>query len=415
MNRMTIFKRVSPLLMLFSAQAMALPFQSLDPHSFALGGTGVASGTISNASFMNPALLAVAKEDEDFSVDGSIVLDLYDPGEVRREIDAYKDNNLEANFDQALNALKNAGGSATAADYQAVATSTQALKNQLQKLSNMTVQGDVLGGVTIGIPGRKFGASLISDLRLIAGGVLNVSDSDLAQLQAIVTAAQSQTLNKDTYDIFRSKDLSSTLAARGALISEVGISLAREIDIAGGNVSLGVTPKYVRIDTFDYLVGVNSASFSSSKGKLSYRNFNMDLGLAKDYGNGWKSGFTVKDVISKSYDTVIPGHQIKIEPQARVGVSHSTKWTTVALDVDLTENAPVGYESKTRYAMLGAELNFFETVQVRIGYRHNMSDSTTDMPTAGLGFSPFGSGHVDFAVAGNQDEKAAALQLGFRF
>jgi hypothetical protein len=42
-----------------------MPFGIFDPRSIAMGGTGVASGTDSNASYFNPALLAAAKRKED--------------------------------------------------------------------------------------------------------------------------------------------------------------------------------------------------------------------------------------------------------------------------------------------------------------------------------------------------------------
>ena len=49
--------------------AHAAAFGTFDPRSMAMGGAGVASGTSANANFFNPALLAAARTDEDFSLE----------------------------------------------------------------------------------------------------------------------------------------------------------------------------------------------------------------------------------------------------------------------------------------------------------------------------------------------------------
>ena len=207
--------------------------------------------------------------------------------------------------------------------------------------------------------------------------------------------------------------LTSGMLARGAVIQEVSIALAREFNIGGHDVAIGVTPKYLTVTTFDYEIDVNTADFDSDQGEKEYTDFNFDIGAAKDYANGWKTGLVVKNVIGEEYKTVL-GNTVKIEPQARLGVAHSTDWTTVALDVDLNESEAVGFDSKTQYVGLGAELDIFSTAQLRIGYRHNMSDSDTSIVTAGFGFSIFGA-HMDISAGANDDEVGGSLQLGFRF
>lgn len=425
MNNKNILKGVAPLLVLFSTQAAALPFQSIDPRSLAMGGTGTASGTSANAGFMNPALLAIAREDEDFSLEFPIVSGRFmDKDELVDEIDNYQDNNLESNLTDAINAFKNNQTDGNAA---AVATEADALWKQLNNLSNKSVQGEFSAGFVVGIPSKKLGASLSANARVVGGGLLAVTDADNTLVNGIVTAGQDtsgpgQAANlaanpaiqdqlNNTQDVVNK--LTSNLQARGAVVSEVSLALAREFTIAGQTLSLGVTPKYQQVTTFDYVQGVNSADFNADEGKKEYSDFNLDLGAAKDYGNGWKVGMVVKNLIANEYATAL-GSTLKIAPQARLGVAHSTKWTTVSMDVDLNESEAFGFDSRTQYLGLGAELNIFETVQLRLGYRHNMSDSDTSMPTVGLGFSPFGV-HVDVAAAATDGELAAAMQLGFRF
>jgi hypothetical protein len=414
-----LIKGVGPLLVLFSAQASALPFNANDPRSLAMGGTGVASGTAANAGFMNPALLAAAKDEEDFALELPIVGgSVYDPDKVLDEIDNYKTGNYEANLNAAVAALATTQDAANAT---AVSNATSALKAQLLKLSNKDLQGEVMAGFVVGIPSRRIGASLTADWRAVGGGVLDVTSADQNALQNMIDLAGNPTvLNANT---ITSSSLTSNLQARGAVISELGVSLAREVDLFGTPVAVGITPKYIKVTTFDYKIGVGTAKFDANKGKKEYSGANLDVGLAKDYKNGWKTGVVAKNLISKEYETepyASPGlvasapAKIKIKPQVRAGVSHTTDWSTVALDADLTTNDPVGFEKKSQYVGLGAELDVFDLLQLRIGYRHNMKDSNTSIPTIGLGFSPFGA-HLDFAVGANGKETALAMQLGFRF
>ena len=82
------------------------------------------------------------------------------------------------------------------------------------------------------------------------------------------------------------------------------------------------------------------------------------------------------------------------------------------------ENDPVAFENPTQYAALGVELDVFSFLQLRAGYRTNMSVSGDDVASIGVGLSPFGL-HVDIAAMANLDEPkknaGAALQLGFYF
>ncbi len=417
MRKKTLLKGLLPTLVLFSTQAVALPFQSLDPRSYSMGGTGVASGTSANATFMNPALLAAAHEDEDFSMELPIVgARFMDADNLVDEIDEYQETDLESNFDSALAAFKaNPMGTQEQTD---LLNATSTMIKQLALISDKAVQGEFSVGFVVGIPSKKFGASLTANVWAVGGGVVKNGDQDAALFQSVVDAlnANNFTPTDSAYDIVvngLNRNLQSELNVRGALVQEFSIALAREITIGGEAVALGVTPKYLKVTTFDYRLDVNVAELDADLGKKEYSDFNVDVGLAKDFANGWKSGLVVKNLISQEYRTVL-GNAVKIEPQMRVGVSHRTDWTTVALDIDLNESEAVGFDSNTQYIGLGAELDVFETVQLRVGYRHNMSDSDTSIVTAGIGFSVFGA-HAELAAGGNQDEKGGSFQLGFRF
>ena len=110
----------------------------------------------------------------------------------------------------------------------------------------------------------------------------------------------------------------------------------------------------------------------------------------------------------------LTGETLRLIPQTRAGISHTNRWSTVAMDVDLYRNDPVGLENYTQYVSLGGELNGWSWIQIRAGYRADLVDSAHNIVSFGLGFSPFGV-HVDTAIAGNEREIGASIQFGFRF
>ena len=437
MRKQILLKGLLPTLVLFSSQAAALPFQSIDPRSLSMGGTGVSSGTSANAGFMNPALLSVAGDDEDFSLELPILgARLSDPDELMDEIDNYQDNSLEANLTNAVNAFNTAVLSANHANIASasgdVASAADAMLTQLQKFTNKPITGEGFGGVVVGIPSKKVGASLMLNGYVVGSGLVDFTAADQALVQGIIDDANSTAgstgITDPTFDdlannpavvdqVTGAEDvvdkLTSALLGRGAIISEIGISLSREFEIGGHDVALGVTPKYITVDTFDYRLDVNSAEFDFDDGKKDYSDFNFDFGAAKDFGNGWKAGAVIKNLLAEDYETVF-GNVIKIEPQVRIGASKSNDWLTLAADIDLVENEPAGFESKTQYLGLGAEADLWGWLQLRGGYRHNLSDSDTSVTSLGFGVSPFGV-HWDLALAFNSDEVAFSTQFGFRF
>jgi hypothetical protein len=182
---------------------------------------------------------------------------------------------------------------------------------------------------------------------------------------------------------------------------------------------VGVTPKYVSVQTNNYeFVGtaIDNADINQSDGEKTGTGFDLDVGVAKDFGNNWKAGVTIKNLLGQEYDLAGTTEKLAIDPMARAGVVHQNSWSTVALDVDLTENDPGGFDTKTQFAAVGIEFDAFNFAQIRLGARHNLSDTPydADILSAGIGLSPFGV-HLDISVAGNADDVGGALQLGFRF
>lgn len=415
MRNRTALMISSALTLAFAAgAASAVPFSSPDPRSFAMGGAGVAAGTSANAVFLNPALLGMKRERDRFSIELPIVGGrLLDQGDI---VDAFSDfDEAEpiGRFESAIDAYRAAQNATTQAE---LIDAGNDLVDSFRSISNKVLQLEGSAAIVVGVPGERLGVSVFANAQVVGGMIGDFQDLD--EISRFVDAAA----NNQPIAVDDDLTLDSEVRGSFAVLTEVGVGLARKFDWLGG-ISLGVTPKYVQVDTYDYVIDgqdIDNVDVDLEQGKRSDSGFNLDIGAAKDFGNGLVMGLSVRNLISQEYTTA-EGNEFKLEPMARIGAAWrppALGWVTLAADLDLTENEPAGLDSKTQYAGIGVEFDAFRTLQLRFGYRHNLSDLPDDLDSsvysAGIGFSPFGV-HLDAAVAGNSDDIGAALQFGFRF
>ncbi|MCC6208020.1 MAG: conjugal transfer protein TraF [Gammaproteobacteria bacterium] len=395
-----------------AGSAGAVPFSSFDARTYAMGGAGVAAGTAANAVFINPAFLARSAGGEAYSLELPVIGGrVTDPGLLSDAIDEFNEIEPIGVFQDAVDAYIATPDAGTAAGVQSAGSE---LIDQLQNVSGKILSAEADLGFVVGIPHPKFGLAAYVNANVVGGAVGEASAEDLAAIQQAMDDAQNLLALDDPTDT-----LTSLVGARFSRVTEVGVAIARDFDVLGG-LSVGITPKIVAVRTYDFLfVGseIDTAEVSLSDSQQDDMGITLDVGLAKEYENGWKLGLVVKNLIPQDYETVL-GNEFRLEPMARAGVAYANSCLTAVADLDLTENDASGYEPKTRYASLGTELYLFEIARLRLGYRHNLSDvpanTEADLVTGGLGFTSFGV-QVDLAVAGNGDEFGAAMQLGFRF
>lgn len=400
-----------PGMVLFSAAVHAAPYSALEAHSFSMGGTGVASGTRAAAPFYNPALLAAGPMPEEISLHVPMAgARFYDKEKVDDALDSYQLTGLEAELDVAVNAYVAANTSDTR---NTLGASANTLRQRLLFMDGKPMEREFFGAVVIGVPHDSIGIALMANAQVIGGAQVFASDNDLDGLQGMLDALTAGTLSSDPNQLFSSNDLTSTLNGRGLTFGELGLSLAREISVFGHGIAFGVTPKYRWVTSFDYAAELNTADFEIDLGEREHTAFDVDIGAAKHYNNGWRTGVAIKNLIGQEYTTV-RGNVIRVEPQARLAASHSTQWTTVALDLDLNEAQGVGLSSDTQYIAVGAELDVFTMMQFRIGYRHNMANTETSIATFGMGFTLVGI-QLDLAAGASDDEINYAAQMGFEF
>lgn len=421
---------------LASFQASALPFAGVDARSLAMGGTGVAAGSIANASTFNPALLAAAREDEDFNLSVALGVLARDDG----MIDAIDDlqapngfgNDLITQFSSDLTTYEAAvttsigNGAADAAavtadtitEAAAVQTSASDLTTALNAMNNKPIEIGVTVGVNLTVPGESLGISVFANSRIIAAGAITNIDQDTVLITNIVndiTTGDITALDNITDPFAGGTTANTQLSLTGGAVTEVGVALATKFL----GIAVGVTPKTLQIEAIEVVQNINSTNTNDVLDTTeSFSDANFDVGVAMDLGL-FKIGAVGKNMIEKEY-TLTSGNTIIIEPQLRAGISFDAGWATLTMDQDLTVNkglvntgiAAIDELSESQYTSLGIEFDL-ALLQIRAGMRSDNTGNTEDVLTAGIGIHALAT--MEFAVAGNDQGVEAVFQFGLRW
>ena len=377
-----------------------------EARNSAMGGTGVASSRYKAAAFANPALLTRFAESDDFGVLLPAVGAFADDETgLADDLESFTDE-----FDR-IDALV-ASGTVTQGDLDALAAS-------LGKLGGRELTADAGVGLAFSMPSDKFAWSL--HLRTYVD-VTTFAEIDPADITAIQGAIANPSL----------PTLGSEGRALGLATSEVGFSMAREFEVGGKKLSIGVTPKYQRVDSINYGINIDSydnADYDADQYMQDEGNVNFDVGASFEPGGGFLVGLMVRDALSYEYDSVVTLGQsftYKIGPVATAGVSWTNDWFTLAADVDLMVRERVdegasgigglGLSDDTQTWHVGGEFDLAQWFQLRAGYRGDLENTLEDAITAGFGLSPWDVFHIEVAgIYVDADSLGAVAQLSFTF
>jgi len=403
-----------------SLTATAAPFMAMDPRALGMGGTGVSAATSAGAVFYNPALLAATKTDEDFSLElPTLTLRVADPDKLRDSVTDIEDKDPFQKFSTALNNYNTPTTNPAVFNQRktALVNASTDMRNALVSISDRTVEAGGNLGVVVGIPSKRFGGSLMVNYWAAGGAYGEVSPVDLKAIDDSIAAVQTQDVTQLLTQNDITQNFTSFVALRAATFLEIGLGFGREFELSGHTFAGGITPKFVQVNTYDYKYvarELDTADLTSQQGEKKYGSFNIDVGVAKDYGREWKTGFAIKNLIPQTYETGAK-NEIKVGPQARIGASRHTDRTTLAFDLDLNPTDPVGFGQKTQYLGIGGEVDVW-VLLLRLGYRYNIADPVSSIATFGLGLNIVGL-HLDISAGASPDvgEVNAAAQLGFRF
>ena len=363
--------------------AGALPAQYFEARNAAMGGAGVASSRYVAAGWANPALLASAEPTDRFAmIIPTVGLRAYDETDLASDVDAFVDS---------FEALDN--------NPLVTGPQLQELGDQLTALGGRRVNTELGGGLAFAMPSDTLAWSVhaqnYTDLQLFAK--IDPLDDDL--IANTVAGAPFPTLD-------------SNARALGVSVTEIGVSLASRFVLAGVDVGVGLTPKFQRVDTFNYGAAIDdfdASDFNEGQYQSSDNAFNCDAGLTLDWNApGLRFGLMARNLSAATYTTVDSlgsSFDYELGPQATAGLSWRRDDVTLAVDADLNAlerfddddiaaalSPGASFSDDVQMARFGAEFTVCDWLQLRGGYAHDLEGSLADAISAGVGLN--GSGNI---------------------
>jgi len=292
--------------------------------------------------------------------------------------------------------------------------SADKLLSLLDKYDGKSLRAEAGVSAVVAIPNGALPAAVVINSYGQAKATAYVTDADRDYLLQVAAGREVTLEDLD--------NLTSRAEGFGAVVTDVGISLAHPFTLADVSFSAGITPKFQRVDTWNYNVSIgnyDSGDFHSDASRGTKNGMNVDVGIAAYLTPSWTVGLAGKNLVSRSVDTKeVNGIKdtFKVRPQITAGTAWSNGFVTLAADADLTPASGFASDEKAQYLGVGAELNAWSWAQLRAGYRMDMRDSDNNVFTAGVGVSPFDVVHLDLTgMAGTERTYGAVLQLSLTF
>ena len=401
----------------------AMTYGIFEARGMAMGGATVAAGDNNNALFYNPSLLAFYSEHEENTQDSRFLFPLIVPQLSDSTIDA--ENFTGSNPDDSLTGVVdqfNADPSAVNAD--AVVAVTRGIESDLAGLSGQDLTADIYVGIAGIQPSKRQGGGFFLGARIIGGGAANITEDDITLLRAyqegLTFIATGGAEGVERPELFEAdgtlrnpnQDFDSTLEGDGALFSELGVAMSKEIHLGRHPLAIGMNFKVLRVDTFEEVQRVIDGSLGVSDNRGRHLTLNADVGVAKEFGL-LRLGLAVKDIVPEDFDTALET-PIKLRPRPRLGAAYQLEALQIGLDVDLARNRPLSTEPATQEAALGMEWPVLPKLKLRAGIRHDLRGERDSIFSLGLGTS-WRRFLFDIAYADGGDATAGALQFGVAF
>lgn len=379
----------------------------------AMGGTGVASSRWSSAALINPALLTKSHEGDNVGLlIPSAGMQITDPHNLQDNIDDISnsaEDYLNYTFIPIQQIIRNPG------IYRQMQSDAADLSSQLKDVRGDEARAKAGGAIAVSIPNETLPFAFVAKVYGTAKVSSDITQHDLDFLDGIANGTVIP--NRDDLNNLTSKGF-----GRVGIVSDYGVAVAHKFDIGGVPVSVGVTPKLQQTWLYNYSTSVyqyKKNDISNNRYRNSDTGFNIDAGLAADFGDSWTVGLTGQNLVSRDIDTkVVDGFKdtYQIRPLVTTGVAWHSDLVVLTTDVDLTETKNFKSEANSQFAGVGAEITPLPWLAVRAGYRADMRSHESNVFTGGVGFAPFDLVHIDLMGLYGEDQTwGAGAQLSMTF
>jgi len=350
----------------------ALPYGFYDARSVAMGNVSMATGGITTAALSNPGMLSVNENKDSFALLlPALGVQAIDDGNIVDLVDEFQAIGVSVNPDDILRQIE-----------------------ILEQLEGASLIAAVIPNMALVYSGDSFtwGLTARSDI-VISGGLTEIDIPDIGIPNARVEAL-------------------------GVAITEIGVPIGTEFSVSGIQLSVGVTPRFVQVDSIEYNELILSADFEDiqdlDKDDLgSFTTF--DAGVTLNVLDTLRIGMVAKNLIEETKTTPL-GNKIDFDTHLRVGAAFDAGFMTLAADMDLTEREPIAFENPSKSLAVGAEFDAFSIMQLRLGYQSNIASGATDPDLLSVGLGFWLGFNLDVAVVAGEDSSFGAFfQTGFHF
>lgn len=379
--------------------------QHYEARSDAMGGAAVASGSRVDAVFSNPALMTIKKNNtSDFSLlFPAVGIDGADPDQIIDQID-----DLQDNYDNLNNAINSQNPDTIISSRDALVQSLEQLDDSKAFVNGglglSVVLGDFKSGVSAGIFYKSYFDSVIS---------AEIDQQDINEITNI------DPLNPPSLT-----DLQSQGVVLAGAVTDLGMAFSYPTTMVNIPVSVGFSPKFQRLDTYQYFVNVNNFDLDDAtedQFRTEATAFNVDLGMALEPMDGVVLALSARNLIKQELKTTDINNRVvtyQVEPLFTAGASYDWSMLSFTTDIDLNKQTQFRElaNSQHQYLRVGGEIRPVDAVALRVGYRKDIENNNEDLLTAGLGLSVFGVFKMDLAAMyGDNDAVGAVLQTSLHF
>ena len=368
-----------------------------DARNDAMGGAGVASSNFVTAAFVNPALMGQGNNDH-----LGIIIPVIPYSNSGQSRYAPTSLGLQTQSPTALlTALDNVNNTRKAYEKDNNLANSSAYAAALTAVDGQRMSFNAGSSFAITLPSRGlslafFGNSYTSN---VATAKVDPNDLVLINNQNLV-------------------DLNSSINVAGVGVSDLGLALSMNWDANIAKVSIGIAPKYQRIDSYSYDISVAEGGLRQfeqdfSDGLEKQSHFNIDAGIAFDFYDIFRVAVSGRNMLKKDLEITTPAYAgignadeqlvYTLLPLVTAGLALHHDYATLTAEMDLNDAVGFASNNDSRYARYGLEVNIYGYVQLRAGMRSDLNDIKDDIYTIGFGLSPGKLIHLDIAATVSRD------------